>query len=415
MARRGYRVTVYEKEDKAGGMLQHGIPQFRLPEDVLEAEIRRVLDVGVELELGTTVGRDIAIGELRARHAALFLGIGAGRSLRLNIAGEEGPGVWTGTQCLAALNHGDPPALGDRVVVVGGGNTAIDAARCARRAGARVTLMYRRSAAEMPAIRSEVEGALEEGVEILYLAAPLRIERADGGVRAVVAQRMQLGEPDASGRRRCVPVEDSEFEVLADSVITAVSQEPDWSQFAELDLDGAPGRAKDGGLLGEALWAGGDVLGAGIAGLAIANGRKAAEAVHAHLRGLPPPAPVAAAAVISAATGKADYYAPKERAALPSLAVDARLAQPEAEVDQTLGEAAFLEEVMRCFSCGQCFGCEHCFTYCNAGGFTRLEEPQRGAYFALSLDSCEACRKCIEVCPCGFLSAIPHRAAGASA
>jgi NADPH-dependent glutamate synthase beta subunit-like oxidoreductase/ferredoxin len=413
MARRGYRVTVYEKHDKPGGMLHHGIPQFRLPEDVLDAEIRRVLDLGVDLKLGTTIGRDVSVQELRDRHAALFFGIGAGRGLRLGIPGEDGAGVWSGTQYLEAVNRGEQVPLGERVVVVGGGNTAIDAARSARRTGARVTLMYRRSPAEMPAIRSEVEGAAEEGVDLLYLAAPVRIERNAGGVRAVTAQRMQLAEADASGRRRCVPLEGSEFEVPADAVIAAVSQEADWSDLDGLGLEDSPRRTRDGGSLGSGLWAGGDALGAGIAGLAIASGRKAAEAVHAQLRGLPAAVPAASGVAVPAASVKADYYAAKDRASVPSLPVAARLAQPDAEVEQTLREEAFLGEVTRCFSCGQCFGCEHCFTYCNAGGFTRVEQPQPGAYFALSLDSCEACRKCIEVCPCGFLGASPRTPPGA--
>jgi ferredoxin len=191
-------------------------------------------------------------------------------------------------------------------------------------------------------------------------------------------------------------------------VIAAVSQEADWSHLEELD----PGRAFDPSRRGEALdaglLAGGDALGPGIAGLAIAQGRQAAEALHARLRGLPGPAPAAPREAASAAVVKPDFYAAQARATLPSRTVEERLAQPDAEVDGTLGEQAFLDEVSRCFSCGQCFGCEHCFTYCNAGGFTRLEQPQPGAYFALALDACEACRKCIEVCPCGFLSAVPR-------
>jgi NADPH-dependent glutamate synthase beta subunit-like oxidoreductase/ferredoxin len=410
MARRGYRVTVYEKREKPGGMLYYGIPQFRLPENVLDAEIRRVLDLGVDLKLGTAIGRDVTLRELRERHAALFLGIGAGRGLRLNVPGEEGVGVWTGTQFLGAVNCGEPVALGERVIVVGGGNTAIDAARCARRTGAHVTLMYRRTAAEMPAIRSEVEAAVAEDVDIQYLAAPVRIDRNGSVVRAVIAQRMQLAEAEGSGRRRCVPVDGSEFELPADSVIAAVSQEADWSDVDDLGLHCVPGPAQRGEALGDGVWAGGDALGPGIAAMAIAQGRQAAEAVHARLRGLPRPTGATPGPVASPAIVKADYYVAKERVSLPSLTVDARLARPDAEVDQTLGEEAFLDEVTRCFSCGLCFGCEHCFTYCNAGGFTRLEQVQPGAYFALSLDHCEACRKCIEVCPCGFLSAVsrPH-------
>jgi NADPH-dependent glutamate synthase beta subunit-like oxidoreductase/ferredoxin len=407
MARRGYAVTVYEKHDKPGGMLYYGVPWFRLPEHVLEAEVRRVLDLGVELRLATTVGRDASPEELRQRHAVLFLGIGAGRSAPLDIPGDGGNGVWTGTEYLGALNRGKRIALGERVVVVGGGNTAMDAARCARRTGARVTLIYRRTAAEMPAIKSEVEAAAREGVHVEYLAAPVSIERRDGIVRAVIAQRMRLVEADAFGRGRCVPLAGSEFELPADSVIAAVSRYADWSGFDHLDLRRPPGRSQEAGQVGPAVWVGGDALGPDIAGLAIAEGRRAAEAAHAQLRGLPRPARAAPETVPRGLAVKADYYEAKERVSPRCRIANRELTPPDAETEQTLHADAFLEEATRCFSCGLCFGCELCFTYCGPGAFTRLERVLPGAYFALSPDRCEGCRKCIEICPCGFLGAVP--------
>ena len=408
MARRGYPVTVYEKQEKPGGMLYYGIPKFRLSKDVLEAEVRRLLDLGIELRLTTAIAGKDALGELQERHAALFLGIGAACSLPLNIPGDEGAGLLTGTHYLSALNCGERVPLGQQVVVVGGGNTAIDAARCARRTGARVTIIYRRTSADMPAIRSEVEAAVAEGVDIEYLVAPARIRRSGGIVRALIAQPMRFADVDASGRRRCVPIPGSEFELPANSVIAAVSRVADWSNFESLDLHAPSGLSQGAQPLGNGLWVGGDAVASGIAGLAIAHGRQAAEAVHAHLRGLPSPAPAVHETVASAATVKADYYAAKERTSVPAQSVDARLAQPEAEVEQTLDSEAFFEELTRCFSCGLCFGCELCFAYCNVGGFARLAQVQPGAYFSLSLDRCEGCRKCIEICPCGFLSAIPR-------
>jgi NADPH-dependent glutamate synthase beta subunit-like oxidoreductase/ferredoxin len=405
MARRGYRVTVYERESRPGGMLQYGIPQYRLPEAVLDAEIRRLVDVGVELVLDTIVGRDVSVGDLRERHAALFLGIGATRGLGLGVPGEEGPGVWTGVDYLGACNRGEAVMLGRAVVVVGGGNTAMDAARTARRSGAQVTVLYRRTAAEMPAIASEVDDAVAEGIAFEYLAAPVAIERIDGVVTGVVARRMELGATDASGRRRCTAIDGTEFRIPADAVISAVSQSPDWSDLDDIGPDGV----RDATSIGQAdsrVVAGGDVLGPGIAGFAIAQGRRAAETLHARLRGIAAEGPAAGPARVAPKV-KPDFYAPKARTALPSRSVEARLAEPDLEVTQTLGERQFLGEIERCFSCGLCFGCEHCFTFCNPGGFTRLDEVAPGAYFALSLDRCEACRKCVEVCPCGFLSIAP--------
>ena len=399
MARRGYAVTIYEKEEAAGGMLQHGIPEYRLPGSVLAREVARLADFGVELRLNTAVGRDIAVQEVSSRHVAIFLGIGASCGLRLGIPGEDGRGVWTGVDYLAARNRGEAVALGNNAVVIGGGNTAIEAARTALRAGVRVTILYRRTAAEMLAFAREVAEALAEGVAIEYLAAPVAITRGDGVVNAVIAQRMQLGVADASGRRRATPIAGSDFVVPAESVITAVSQVPDLGH-----LEGLLGHnvdAHDFVPQGSFALLGGDVLGPGIAGRAIAQGRQAAEELHAKLRRLDAPRE---AAPRDAARVKPDCYAPKARVAVPELAVAARLANPDAEVAATISEEQFVGEAERCFSCGSCFGCERCFTYCNPGSFTRLSQPGPGAYFALTLDRCEGCRKCVEVCPCDCLS-----------
>lgn len=402
MARRGYPVTIYEKEEKPGGMLYYGIPQYRLPEDVLELEMNRILELGIDLKLNTAVGADISVADLRNRHDILFLVIGAGRGLRLGIPGEEGAGVWTGTEYLARLNRGEAIELGAQVVVVGGGNTAVDAARTARRSGAQVTILYRRTRHEMPAIETEVDDALAEGVVIEYLAAPVELIRDNGKVRALIARRMELGEPDSSGRRAPVAVEGSEYEVPAESVIAAVSQQPNWDGLGDL----APGtvwvKTAGDGKLQDRLWAGGDSLGLGIAGLAIGQGRRAAEAVHAELRGLSAPG-VAQAPAVSENGVKADYYAERKPIAPVRRPVEEWLAQPDAEICGTIGEEEFLQEVSHCLSCGLCYGCGLCFMYCNAGGFSRMEHVAPGAYFALSLERCEACGKCIELCPCGFL------------
>jgi NADPH-dependent glutamate synthase beta subunit-like oxidoreductase/Pyruvate/2-oxoacid:ferredoxin oxidoreductase delta subunit len=403
MARRGYRVTIYEKQEKPGGMLRYGIPRYRLPESVLEAEVARILALGIELKPGAAVGRNIELERVKTWHDVLFLGIGAGAGRKLAIPGEEGQGAWTGIEYLARVTRREPLGLGENVVVVGGGNTAVDAARAARRAGARVTMLYRRSRVEMPANAHEVKDALAEGVVISYLAAPAQIKREGGRVRAVVVQRMALGESDASGRRRPVPVPGSEYELPADCVIAAVSQGADWEGLGGLNGGGPEAHAAADGRLGEAVWAGGDVLGPGLAGIAIAQGRRAAEALHAQLRGkvsqTSAPHPLVAAKAI-----KSDYYAAITPIASRQRPVEERLAQSELEVNEAIGEEEFLQEASRCYSCGSCFGCEHCFMYCNAGGFARLPGAKPGGYFALSLESCESCGKCIEVCPCAFLS-----------
>lgn len=403
LARRGHRVTVYEKREHAGGMLRHGIPAFRLPKSVLQAEINRIVGLGVELKRNVAVGRDVSVDELRERHDLLFLGIGAGSAARLGVPGEDGPGVLGGIDFLNVVNRGEALGSMDEVVVVGGGNTAIDAARTARRHGARVTLLYRRTRAEMPAIAQEVDAALAEGVTFEFLAAPSAIRRDAMRPSAVVVQRMALGEPDASGRRRPLAVEGATFEVLARLVIAAVSQTSDWSGLEQFD-PGANGlRAGDAGALGDRVWAGGDTLGLGIAGMAIAQGRQAAEAVHAVLTGA---APASGRPALGTPTRDvvADFYAGCPPAHVIERPVDERIAQADLEVHETISEDAFLREAERCFSCGQCHGCQHCFMYCNGGGFVSVAQAQPGAYFALSLERCLGCGKCIDLCPTGFLS-----------
>jgi formate dehydrogenase major subunit len=402
LARRGHRVAVYERREHAGGMLRYGIPAFRLPKEILQAEIDRIVALGVDLKLNVAVGRDLSVDALRERHDLLFLGIGAGRAARLGVPGEDGPGVVGGIEFLSAVNRGEGFEAASEVVVIGGGNTAIDAARAARRRGASVTRLYRRTREEMPAIASEVDEALAEGVSIEFLVAPTAIRRDAIGPNAVMVQRMALGEPDESGRRRPVPLPGAPCAVPARLVIAAVSQIVDWGGLEPLET-AVHGKPAGDGAPDPQLWSGGDMLGLGIAGMAIAQGRHAAETVHAMVTGtMPPRAQRRAAAARDVA---ADFYPASPRAQLFERPVAERIAQPDLEVHETLSEDAFLKEAERCFSCGQCHGCQYCFMYCNGGGFVRIGEAQPGAYFALSLDRCLGCGKCIELCPTGFLSA----------
>jgi len=415
-ARRGYRVTVYDAREKAGGMLRFGVPDYRLPQDILDAEVQKILDLGVDLQLNTKVGTDISLEELRSRHAALYLGIGAQMGRGLPIPGGEGPGIWTGTDYLCRINTGEAVDTGPMVVVVGGGNTAVDAARCARRKGAEVTLLYRRSREEMPAISHEIEDALEEGIGLMLLAAPVEIERAeDGRLTGVRVQRMSLGPPDSSGRRRPQPIPGSEFRLEATAVIAAVSQVPVLEGLQSLDHDGDWLVPNPKGVDGTGILVGGDAVSPGIAGNAIVQGRHAAEALHARLRG------------IEAESFKDPQFAdihpedirfaskPASQAAhAPKLSGGERVKAGMAEVAGTITEEEFLAEVERCFSCGSCSGCQQCFMYCTSGCFIKLEEPRPGMYFSMNLDQCHQCGKCVEVCPCGFLEDIGDTGPGVS-
>ena len=402
MARHGYPVTVYEQHEQPGGMLRYGIPEYRLPREVLRAEIARIAALGVEFRFGIRIGSHIRVAELMSRHRAVFIGIGADQPLRLQISGENGPGVLSGTQLMFRVNEGHSIDLGESAVVVGGGNTAIDAARAARRLGAQVTLLYRRTQNEMPAIAEEVEDAEAEGVHIQYLAAPEAILRDGERIIGVRVQKMTLGELDASGRRRPVPIDGDIHEIPASAVIGAVSQRPDWEPFADLNLGGETIRVDEFGRIADGFWTGGDALGLGTATQALGHGRRAAEALRAELEGSSLQSHKKADPLRSEVM-HLDYYAPGTRVEPFTRPAEERLKAPTAEARLNISEQQFLEEISRCLSCGNCLGCQLCWMFCNAGAYTPGKAPEPGHYFDFDPDLCEGCGKCIELCPCGYL------------
>jgi len=401
LARRGYAVTVYEAFPQPGGMLRYGIPEYRLPRAVLDAEIQRILEVGVELKCHIIVGKDLTLDDLRRQYPAVFVGIGAHKGLKLGVPGEDAPHVFTGTEFLNCVNRGEQVTLGDQVVVIGGGDTAIDAARIAKRLGATTTILYRRTRAEMPAIKPEIEGALEEGVVIEFLAAPVEILRANGTAVGIRAIRMELGAPDASGRPRPVPKPGSEFDIPATSVIAAISQEPDFDGLAGLRQGKDWIKADDWGATSqEGLWSGGDDLKLGLVTMAIAQGRFAAEAIDARLRGAKLERP-AAQTPIAPERMKIGWYKPLERHERAHLPVAAR--GRDTEIEQGLTEEDALAEAKRCMSCGMCMECETCWMYCTNNCFIRLP---KGEHYKIKLEVCNGCKKCAEECPCGYIDLV---------
>ena len=416
LTRRGYQVTIFEALDHPGGMLRYGIPSYRLPRAILDAEIRRIEDLGVEIRCGTSVGQDISLEDLRRDFDAVFVGIGAHSGKTMGIAGEDGHGVYTGTEFLRHVNSGRDVEVGQRVVVVGGGDTAVDAARVSlrlssdvagtsRRMGSDVTILYRRTRTEMPAIEREIEEALEEGIKIEFLAAPIRVIRdGDGRMKALEVQRMRLGEPDDSGRRRPVPIEGDVYQLEAETMITAVSQQPDWAQLGGLCQEGSWLETDPWGKTElEGVWSGGDVLRLGLATISIGQGRKAAEAIDAALRKTVPESSNGRRA-IGIERIKLDYYPAAQRARRAILPADQRLERPGEEADLGITREAALLEVERCFSCGKCFGCENCWMYCQNSGFSKVEDPlSAGRYFDVNLSVCNGCEKCGDVCPCGYI------------
>ena len=398
LARRGYRVTVFEAFSHAGGMLRYGIPRYRLPREVLDAEIRNILDLGVELKCSSVVGKDISLEQLRQDYQAVFVGIGAHKGLKLRVPGEDAPNVVTGTGFLNKVNSGEEVQVGKKVLVIGGGDTAIDAARVSRRLGAEVTILYRRTRAEMPAIKPEIEGALEEGVRIEYLAAPVEVLLKDGQAVGARCIRMELGAPDASGRPRPVPKPGTEFDVEATAIIAAVSQEPEFEGFSSLRETPDWIKADSWGATRlEGVFAGGDDLELGLVTTAISQGRFAAEAIDAHFRGVPLAKPMPSPTVTSERL-KLNWYpasARHERARVP--AADRTM---ETEIESGLAESAAVEEAKRCMSCGMCMDCESCWMYCTHECFERLP---KGEHYRVKLELCNGCKKCADACPCGYI------------
>lgn len=298
LALRGYKVTVFEELPKPGGMLYWGIPSYRLPRNILDGEIDDIRALGVDIKLNTRVGKDITFAKLEKEFDYVYLATGAHKSQKMGVKGEDLKNVYGGVEFLRDFNANEEKwtngknTLGKKVAVIGGGNSAIDAARVALRLGSEVTILYRRLRQDMPAAEEEIKAAEEEGIKIDFLVAPLKIEGAKGKVTGITCQRMKLGDFDSSGRKRPVPVEGSEFTLKVDAVISAIGQVPDMSfidakrgvEINKWDCF-AVGKGYKSGTTNPRYFAGGDaVTGPDTAIGAIAAGHQAADDIDAAIR-----------------------------------------------------------------------------------------------------------------------------------
>ncbi|MGE5800073.1 MAG: NAD(P)-binding protein, partial [Syntrophaceae bacterium] len=374
LAIEGYDVTVYEKAPIPGGWMTLGIPEYRLPRNVLNAEIKTMTDMGVKILCNQEVGKTITLEQLRKDYDALFLGVGAQLSSKLDIPGEDMQGVIHGVDYLKRVNLGEKVFLGDKVAVIGGGNVAMDAVRTAIRTGSKdVFILYRRSRAEMPASVEEIEEAEEEGIRFEFLVAPTRVVGKDGKVTGIECLRMELGEPDKSGRRRPVPIKGSEFIVECDAIVPAIGQACDLgfvskdsgisiNKWVNFDVDevtfatSAPG-----------VFAGGDaVTGPATVIKAVNAGKEAAKSIDRYLKG----EDVKAGRARDWKKGLAD------QGDLKDVKKEARVKYPHAdpavrranwmEVGLGFSEAQALAEANRCLKCGICCECYQCVEACIA-------------------------------------------------
>ena len=300
LAKKGYEVTVFEALHTPGGVLVYGIPEFRLPKDIVKKEIDTLKELGVKIETNVIIGKTISVDALMSEYGfeSVFIGSGAGLPRFMNIAGENLNGVYSANEFLTRVNlmkaykpdSATPIQHGKSVVVVGGGNVAMDAARSAKRLGSDVTIVYRRTEAELPARHEEVEHAKEEEINFKLLTNPVEIKGTEGWVSGIVCQRMELSEPDESGRARPVAVEGSEFEIEADCVIMAIGTSPNpliksTTQGLETQKWGGIIADENGLTSREGIYAGGDaVTGAATVILAMGAGKTAASAIDEYIQ-----------------------------------------------------------------------------------------------------------------------------------
>ena len=360
LALEGYKVTIFESQSEPGGMLYWGIPEFRMPRDVLKYEIDRIKGLGVEIKLNTTIGKDISLDKLKEDYKAVFIATGAHKGLKMKIPNEDSEGVIDAVQFLRDYNGSGKADIGDKVIVVGGGNSAIDAARVAKRLGKDTSIYYRRTKAEMPAIESEVEEALLEGIDIQFLVTPIEVLSGNGKIEGIKCIRMKLGDMDESGRRRPVPIEGSEFKIEVDSLIYAISQEPDVSMLVNKNglkvSRWSTIEANPETLLTdvEGIFAGGDVVsGPNTVTGAMAHGKLAAKMIDCYVRGekLEPKYEVTrAAAQVETVELSEEESTNLKRPEMPAIPVEERMKSFK-EVELGFSEADAIAEAKRCLRC----------------------------------------------------------------
>jgi len=471
-ARNGHDVTVFEKQPHAGGMMRYGIPEYRLPKDTLDQEIDVIRALGVRIVTGKALGTHLRLEDLQRDFDAVYLAIGSWGATPLNLEGESDQNVRLGIKYLESVTKGVDAPLGDTVVVIGGGNTAIDCVRTALRKGARsVRLIYRRTRAEMPAEPHEIEEAIREGVEMVFLTAPTAIS-VDGGVKLLHCIRMELGEPDRSGRRRPIPMEGSEFTIPCDTIIGAIGQSTN-TQFLYNDLPVKLNKWGDIDINGRTMetsepkvFSGGDcVTGPGTVIQAVGAGRRAAEAIdqflsQGYVRPENPNYQCSRGTLEDLPRWEFEEMPRIARATMPALGFTERRGFTEVELGLTEEEAR--AEAMRCLKCGcqarfdcdlrqearahavrfetpihvrpwvpvvrdhpfivrdhnKCISCGRCIAACaEIEGVNVLAYQFRQGTLSVGthdgrplIDTdCVSCGQCVTACPCGALDYVRER------
>jgi len=421
----GYHPEIFEALPVPGGILRVGIPEYRLPKGALNREIADIEALGVRIRTNTRVDGDFFDGRGR-EYQAIFIATGAHESQRLGISGEDGPGVIPGLTFLREIRRIRKVRPGKRVAVIGGGNTALDAARSALRLGSQPVILYRRSQDEMPAFTGEIEEALEEGIEIEFLTQPVRIMRGNGRVAGLECIRMRLGDVDETGRRRPVPIEGSNFTLDVDGLLVAIGEAPDaslipqdvqldWRSLTLHDLSRAESRG---------VFFGGDLVSPfRTVAHAIGSGKKGAISVDAFLRGENPLELLEMTRI--GETGSVSmrkyidlvyrtlsrhvvtfdelntaYFKPMAKTERKCLSASSRI-KDFREVNRGLIRREARYEAERCFKCGTCNECENCYVFCPDVSILR---NLRKLKHEINYDQCKGCGICFTECPRSAIS-----------
>lgn len=400
LAKRGFQVKIFEAKGEPGGMMRYGRPSYRLPKEVMNREIEAILRLGIDLECNAKVGVNIPMDQLTQFYDAVFMGPGAQLGVPIGVPGEEVRGVYTGVDFLKMVNSGKSVEVGKDVVVVGGGNTAMDSARVAKRLGANVCVVYRRTRVEMPAITAEIDEAMEERIMFRYHTNPVKIIGDEGRVVGLLCVQMELKEPDASGRARPVPIPGSESVIPADTVIMATGQAVDYDGLEVQKLDNKWISTNEMQMTSiDKVFAGGDaVLGLETVSAAIGQGMRAAEAIEDYVEGQvesrlsPPP-------VIYSKDLNTYYYQKSRRFQREALPVHIRL-KGFSEIYPAFDRAEITQEAGRCFSCGLCYNCANCYMYCPDNA---VKKGKSGTTYEFDLDFCKGCGLCAKECPCHYI------------
>jgi NADPH-dependent glutamate synthase beta subunit-like oxidoreductase len=400
LAKRGFQVKIFEAADEPGGMMRWGIPSYRLPNYILKQEIEAILRLGIELECNVKVGVNIPLDQLTQHYNAVFLGPGAQKGLTIGVTGEDAQNVFSGVDFLHQVNSGKWMDVGKDVVVIGGGNTAMDCARVAKRLGANVSVYYRRTRVEMPAITAEIDEAMEERIMFRYHTNPVKILKDEDRVIGILCVQMELKEPDASGRARPVPIDGSESVYPADTVILATGQAVDYEGIEVYKVDDQWISTNENLMTSiDGVFAGGDaVIGLETVAAAIGQGTRAASAIEDYVDGnvesrlSQPP-------VIYSKDLNTYYYDKSKRFSKEAEPIHTRL-KGFKEIYLPFDQDEIIKESERCFSCGLCYMCDNCYMYCPDNAVK--PSPSTGKY-EFDLDFCKGCGLCAKECPCHYI------------